>query len=365
MPTRSRSSLPFPSSSPPPSSSPSPPLSLDRRHFLAGSAALASSAALLSCARPAGTSATSTEPSSATSASDEKLDAAWYHAHRRFSPTSFGRISYVERGAGPAAALFLHGLPLNNFQWRGALERLAPLRRCIAPDSLGLGYTEVSATQDLGPVAQMQMCAALLDALGVDAVDLVASDSGGAVAQLFVAAYPKRVRSLLLTNCDVHEDSPPPVLLPVIEAARAGTFVDEVLLPQLRDRKAALAPSGLAGCCYSQPTGLTDEALAYYLTPLAESQERRDRFHGYCVALAENPLLAIESQLRQSEVPLRILWGAADTTFDQKSADWLDRTFPRSRGVRRIPGANLFFPEELPDLVAEEARALWRATAGA
>jgi haloalkane dehalogenase len=35
-------------------------------------------------------------------------------------------------------------------------------------------------------------------------------------------------------------------------------------------------------------------------------------------------------------------------------------TFPRSRGVRRIAGANLFFPEEMPDVIAEEARRLWR-----
>lgn len=30
-----------------------------------------------------------------------------------------------------------------------------------------------------------------------------------------------------------------------------------------------------------------------------------------------------------------------------------------SRGVRRLPGRKLFWPEELPDVVAEEARALW------
>jgi hypothetical protein len=40
-------------------------------------------------------------------------------------------------------------------------------------------------------------------------------------------------------------------------------------------------------------------------------------------------------------------------------ADWLDRTFPRSRGVRRVAGAKLFFPEEIPELIAEEALALW------
>jgi hypothetical protein len=28
--------------------------------------------------------------------------------------------------------------------------------------------------------------------------------------------------------------------------------------------------------------------------------------------------------------------------------------------VRRVEGAKLFFPEEMPDIVAEEARQLWR-----
>jgi haloalkane dehalogenase len=33
---------------------------------------------------------------------------------------------------------------------------------------------------------------------------------------------------------------------------------------------------------------------------------------------------------------------------------------PGSRGVRLVEGAKLFFPEEMPDLIAEEARALWQ-----
>ena len=37
-----------------------------------------------------------------------------------------------------------------------------------------------------------------------------------AVAQLFVTRYPERVRTMLLTNCDVEPDSPPPAVLPVI-----------------------------------------------------------------------------------------------------------------------------------------------------
>ena len=50
----------------------------------------------------------------------------------------------------------------------------------------------------------------------------------------------------------------------------------------------------------------------------------------------------------------------SDTIFSPRSPDYLDRTLPGSRGVRRITEARLFFPEEYPDVIAGEARRLWR-----
>jgi hypothetical protein len=46
-------------------------------------------------------------------------------------------------------------------------------------------------------------------------------------------------------------------------------------------------------------------------------------------------------------------------TVSQASADYLDRTFAKSRGVRGVTGAKLFFPEEMPELIAGEAKQLW------
>ena len=286
------------------------------------------------------------------------VDAAAFHGSRRFVSTRFGRIAYVERGTGNAA-LFLDGLPLNGYQWRGALERLSPYRRCITPDSMGLGYSEIPEGQSLAPEAQAEMFAAFLDILGIRSVDLVGSDSGGAVAQIFVARYPGRVRTLLLTNCDVHEDSPPSVLLPLIAQAREGKFADEVLVPQIRDKATARMPEGLGGLCYTDPARLTDEALDCYLMPLVSSPLRKAQLHQYIVALERNPLSPIEPALRSSQVPLRVVWGTGDTLFEPSGPDWLGRIFPQSRGVRRIEGAKLFFPEEFPDVIAEEARRLW------
>src|SRR6266542_154523 len=131
-----------------------------------------------------------------------RIDAEWYRRSRRMVSLPTAEVAYVEHGRGPAA-LFLHGFPLNGYQWRGALERLHLHRRCIAPDLMSLGFTEAREGQAITPDAQVAMLVSLLDRLRIDAVDVVANDSGGLVAQLLITRHPARVRSLLLTNCDV------------------------------------------------------------------------------------------------------------------------------------------------------------------
>ncbi len=107
------------------------------------------------------------------------------------------------------------------------------------------------------------------------------------------------------------------------------------------------------------PLRPTDEAIEYYFAPLVKSARGKAQAHAYSVALEPNPLAGIEPALKRCTVPTRILWGTGDTIFSPESPDYLARTFLNSKGVRRVPGAKLFFPEEYPDLIAEEARRLW------
>lgn len=295
--------------------------------------------------------------------SADSLHVKEYDRIRRFALLPAGRIAYVEAGIGPVA-LFLHGFPLNSFQWRHAIERLSMHRRCIAPDFLALGYTEVATGQDVGPAAQVAMIISLLDKLGIDRVDLVANDSGGAIAQLLMTGHPERVRTLLLTNCDSEIDSPPPALLPVIELSKKGRYADEWLVPWQADHALARSPSGLGGMCFSDPAQLTDEAISTYLTPLIATRRRKRLVEAYAVALERNALAGIASSLQRSSVPTRILWGIDDTIFSPESPAYLDRTLGTSRGVRQLAGKKLFWPEEDPDLIAAEARALWQVGDG-
>ena len=319
-----------------------------RRAFLRCCAAVAGAASL-----PAGAA------SPRGPAGRAALDAEAFAASRRLVGTPFGRIACVERGRGQAA-LFLHGFPLNGFQWRGAIERLSPHRRCIAPDLMGLGYTEVAESQDLSPQAQSDMLAALLDALSIGAVDLVANDSGGTIAQLFAVQHRERVRTMLLTNCDVHENSPPAQMRNSIAAARAGSY-DRKIARHLEDRAYARSSGGIGGSAYAVPASFGDEAIDYYFRPLVASPERRGQLNRHLAAFEPNPLLAIEPALGRCTIPARMVWGTADPLFPTAWAEWLDRTLPESRGIRLVEGGRLFWPEERPGLLAGEARRLWNA----
>ncbi len=277
--------------------------------------------------------------------------------------TRHGEIAYLARGAG-RAALFLHGFPLTGFQWRGAIELLAPYRFCVAPDFLGMGQSRAAPGQSVTPEAQVEMLTGLLDALGIESVDLIANDSGGAVAQLFVVRHARRVRSLLLTNCDTEIESPPPAMLPVIELARRGRFVEEQLKPWARGPILARSERGIGGQCYMDPAHPTDEALRVYFGQLLESAERVRGLHSYAVALGRNALSGIRPALSTCRVPTRVVWGVDDTIFSAKSARYLAESFGNSRGLRLLENAKLFWPEERPEVIAAQARILWESARG-
>ena len=287
-------------------------------------------------------------------------DAATWTRMRRYADTTFGRIAYIDEGKGPAAALFLHGFPLSGFQWRGAIARLKGVRRCIAPDVMGLGFTEPAPDQGLEPMEQVAMLRALLDKLQVGTVDLVANDSSSAIAQLFAGHHADRVSSLLLTNGDTEPDCPPKGVEPVIALARENKFPETMLVPILGNKALARRPEDLGGACYSRPGNPTDEALDLYVVPLASTAERRALTNRFARSLGANALAGIEAHLRKVQAPMRVVWGSADTIFRADSPEYLNSVFPNAKGTRRIAGAKLFFPEEYPDVIAEEARRLWQ-----
>ena len=290
------------------------------------------------------------------------MDIASFHASRRFASVKSGRIAYVEQGEGPAA-LFIHGVPLNGYHWRHVVSRLRHRRRCIAIDLMGLGYTEISPSQDVSFTSQAHMVAELIDALGIAKIDLIANDSGGAIAQIFAAHHADRLNSLVLTNCDVHDGWPPRSVLPIIQHARNGTlapiFRSLADRPDLGRERYAKGESVPLFRSYADPSVLTDEIIRLYLNPVLSSPQRVEAFQSYWTAFDNSQTVAIHAMLKTLQVPTLIVWGLDDFFFDRKWAHWLKDTIPGASRVVEIEDARLFFAEDRPDALSAAVLEFW------
>jgi len=280
-----------------------------------------------------------------------------FHSSRKFLETPFGRIAYVERGSG-RAALFIHGLPLCGYQWRDVLEDLAPIRRCIALDAMGLGYTEVTAGRDVSFAEQARMIAAFLDAAEIDRVDLVGNDTGAGISQIFAATYPAKVHTLTLTNCEVHDLWPNALLTGFYQGVATGA------VPQAMKRMRsdiALARQQLGALVYEDAGIFTPEAVETYLAPIVASEARIRQFQALCDwKKNRSQIMGIAPKLKESKIPAQVVWGEADTVFDAKPPlDWLRSNLGALEKVTVVPRAKLFFPEEHPRLVSVLLDEFW------
>jgi pimeloyl-ACP methyl ester carboxylesterase len=283
------------------------------------------------------------------------MKASEFQSSRNFVQTAFGRIAYVERGNGPVA-LFVHALPLCGYQWRYALDEVSSMRTCVAPDLMGLGYSEIPARQDISFESQAKMLAAFLDGRSIKQVDLIGNDTGGGVSQIFLSLYPERVRSLTLTNCEVHDLWPNVMLQQFYGALKAG-LVGELLKNVTRDPSLAAQ----LAAAYENPESLSKESLEVYFDPFVDSEQRREQLKGFSEAERNrDQLVAAAKGLRTSQISAQVLWGDADTAFDTPaSIEWLKSNLGGLRKVITIPKAKLFWPEEHPRLLTVLLKEFW------
>jgi len=275
---------------------------------------------------------------------------------KRNIETPSSRINYVEQGSGPVA-LFVHGVLLNGYLWRHQLAQLSNIRRCIALDLLAHGGTEIAATQDVSVTANAHMLLEFLDALKIDQVDLVGNDSGGGICQIFAALYPQRIRSLVLTDCDTHDNWPPEPFKPFVAMVAAGGLA-ETLNAMLSDKSIYRSEQAL-GPAYQQPQAVTDDTIETYLRPLLGSPQRTRDIERFINAFDCRHTVAIENQLQQLRAPTLIAWGTDDIYFDLEWSSWLEKTIPGTRRRIEFQSARVFFPEERADELNVAIRNHW------
>jgi pimeloyl-ACP methyl ester carboxylesterase len=261
--------------------------------------------------------------------------------HRHTVSTPAGDLSYLDIGTGPVA-LFVHGIATNAYLWRNVIAGLAGQRRCVAIDLPMHGQSAVTADLSLAGLASA--LAGFCEALGLGRIDLVANDTGGAIAQIFAARHPERLASLTLTNCDTDGNMPPEALKPVIEQAKAGTLAPFAIT--LFQQDAGAAAQATFGELYENLERVDPGLIRSYLEPVIGTIERARELERLLVALDPADLSAVTPLLAKLTVPTLVAWGTGDKTFDVHWAYWLRDTIPGVTGVVTIDGGRAFFPDE-------------------
>jgi len=233
--------------------------------------------------------------------------------------SAFGlETNYLEMGEGPPL-LLLHGSGPGVSawtNWRRVMPRLAERFRVIAPDLAGFGYTERKADFQYDIKNWGKHLLAILDALGLQQVDVVGNSFGGSLALAVAARSGERFRRLALmgTPCDKFTMTP---------GLRAGWFYE----PSLENMRAVMA-----NFPYAQTT-ITDELVQerYQTSLIPGAQEGLRKLLAPPSAEGDTELSGMpEAVVAKIEHPTIVLHGRDDKVIPLEMGQRLGRNMPNA-----------------------------------
>ena len=259
-----------------------------------------------------------------------------------------GTIHYETAGPPDGRpVVFIHGYWMGASLWSRLSERLAARGfSCLAPTwPLGAHTEAMRVDTELTMEGIAMMVAELLDTLALEEVVLVGNDTGGAIAQLVAAGAPERLGALVLTSCDAFEHFPPPILKPLIAAAKAGPAWDLAIQP-LRTRSGR--SRGFGWLAHAD----IDKLVAAWVKPALTNRKVRNDLRRFTVSLNGDTTTRAATQLPRFTKPALIAWSADDAFFPLEDGRRLGQALPNSR-LEVIENARTFSMIDQPDRLAE------------
>jgi pimeloyl-ACP methyl ester carboxylesterase len=236
------------------------------------------------------------------------------------------RVFFIKEGAGPNL-LLVHGYPFNSYDWSQIWPELTSRFTVIAPDMLGMGFSDKPAAYEYSVHDHADMHEALLDELGVGACHVMGHDIGDSVVQEMLARHDDRERPAGAPRIDS------------ITWLNGGLFY-EVYTPRLAQTLLSRTPLGgvLAGLRRtSLSRSLTTRTINEMFGPNTKpSPELLDKFHeileyndgkrvvhkvGRFVLDREHHRNRWVRAMRQTQVPVRLINGPYDPNSGAHMAD--------------------------------------------
>ena len=287
------------------------------------------------------------------------LDPAW--SRMVTAPDAEGRQRewhVLDNGVEPThgTLLCIHGNPTWSYLWRGLIAAAPPGWRVIAPDHLGMGFSE--RTDAPRTVAQrVADLGCITEALGVTGpVVTVGHDWGGILSLGWALAHRDQLRGVVVGNTAVAQpagDLGPPLIrlahLPGVRSigcvatpmfVRGTTALSRPSLPRKVRDALALPYDNVA----------SRRAVGAFVADIPFSPG-----HPSYAAVAE-----LAEGVRTLDVPALVFWGPRDPVFSERYLTDLLERLPHAQ-VHRFEGASHLVTEDAPeyaDLVADWVREL-------
>jgi pimeloyl-ACP methyl ester carboxylesterase len=250
--------------------------------------------------------------------------------------------------SGPADGqvfVLLHGYPENRSSWRAMTPLLTEAGyRVLAPDQRGYSpRARPRRRRDYRMSELADDILALVDASGADKVHLVGHDWGGGVAWAFATLYPDRLHTVTsLTTPHPRAMAASMVRSSQLFHSWYMLFFQLPGLPEMgftrmeKTNRRALARSGLG-----------DEAIDRYVTPMQEPGAARGPINWYRALPLSKPLRG------KVTVPTLYVYGTKDMFLGRKAADLTGNYVEAPYRYEVLEGATHWLPEQNADTVAD------------
>ncbi len=235
-------------------------------------------------------------------------------------------VFFIKEGTGPNL-LLVHGYPFNSYDWSDIWPELTSRFTVIAPDMLGMGFSDKPIAYEYSVHDHADMHEALLDQLGVGACHVMGHDLGVSVVQEMLARRDDTERPAQALRIDS------------ITWLNGGLFY-EVYTPRLVQTILSKTPlGGLAARYQRGPVlrKLTTLTINEMFGPNTKpSPELIEKFHqileyndgkrvshkvGRFVVDREHHRNRWVRAMRQTQVPMRLIDGPCDPNSGQHMAD--------------------------------------------
>lgn len=261
------------------------------------------------------------------------------------------RVHVVDRGAGEPLVL-LHGFGASTLLWEPVLDELSALRRVVAIDLNGFGWTERPAAREAYTLAgQERLVLGVADALGLGRFDLAGHSYGGAIALFLASRHPDRVRALVLADSAMPAYGTLRRRRRYASRALAGLYVRTIGLTEARVR------AGLRAA-YADDSKVTDELVRAYLERL-RVEGVTDAFFGLTAPTGAPP---DRVDLERLALPTLFVWGAEDELIPLADARASAARMPEAELVE-LPGCGHSPMEECPRAFVTAVRPFLERTA--